>query len=172
MTARNLILVAGIGQSLRGDDAAGLEAVRYWAEQFPETAAQPSVLVEYLETPGLTLLESLRNVSGAILVDAMQGGGVPLRRLSGQELRCFTSDSRSAHGLGVAEALALGYELYPELGKIPIILIGIEGHTFALGEPLSESVRRLLPHTAQMIQEEVLLLLSGQKAQDAPQKTC
>ncbi len=38
---RMKIAVIGIGQSLRGDDAAGLEAVRQWQEKYPKTAKPP-----------------------------------------------------------------------------------------------------------------------------------
>lgn len=161
MSAQKPILVAGIGQSLRGDDAAGLAAVRYWEEHFPETAHHPRLRVEYLETPGLNLLELLQAVHSAILVDAMQGGDTPLRKLTGQELVSFTPDSRSAHGWGVAETLQLGYQLYPNLQEMPLVLIGIEAHDFTLGSPLSPQTQATLPEVARLIQEEVLLLLSG-----------
>jgi hypothetical protein len=48
------ILVLGIGQSLRGDDAAGLEAVCLWQQTHPLTAQK--VQVEFTELPGLGLL--------------------------------------------------------------------------------------------------------------------
>ena len=40
------IILMGIGQSLRGDDAAGLKAVHLWEERYPEMT--PVVQVEYL----------------------------------------------------------------------------------------------------------------------------
>lgn len=161
MNDQKRILLAGIGQSLRGDDAAGLAAVRYWQEHFPETASHPRLRVEYLETPGLNLLELLQAAHSAILVDAMQGGGAPWRKLTGQELVSFTPDSRSAHGWGVAETLQLGYQLYPTLQEMHLVLIGIEGYDFTLGRPLSPQTQATLPAVARLIQEEVLLLLSG-----------
>ena len=47
------VAVIGIGQSLRGDDAAGLEAVRRWEEKFHETANRLEIRVEASELPGL-----------------------------------------------------------------------------------------------------------------------
>ncbi|HEX7541063.1 MAG TPA: hydrogenase maturation protease, partial [Anaerolineales bacterium] len=64
------ILILGIGQSLRGDDAAGLEAVRLWQAQHPDSAAQ--VQVELYELPGLAMLDLLEGMDAAILVDAVQ----------------------------------------------------------------------------------------------------
>ncbi|MCK7527480.1 MAG: hypothetical protein MZV64_62685 [Ignavibacteriales bacterium] len=63
------VAVIGIGQSLRGDDAAGLEAVRQWREKFPETASRLEVQVEAGELPGLALLDVLNDV------DARAPGG-------------------------------------------------------------------------------------------------
>jgi Ni,Fe-hydrogenase maturation factor len=40
------ILIIGIGQSLRGDDGAGLAAVLRWQQQFPTQAANPDLQVE------------------------------------------------------------------------------------------------------------------------------
>ncbi len=47
------VAVIGIGQSLRGDDAAGLIAVRQWQEKYPQTASRPEVRIETDELPGL-----------------------------------------------------------------------------------------------------------------------
>ena len=66
------IIVIGIGQSLRGDDAVGPKAVRQWQESFPETASRPEVRVETLELPGLDLLTYLDGMDDAVLVDAIQ----------------------------------------------------------------------------------------------------
>ena len=78
------VAVIGIGQSLRGDDAAGLEAIRQWQEKFPETASRPEVRVEASELPGFALLDMLEDVDAAILVDAVQSSAQPgtIHRLS------------------------------------------------------------------------------------------
>ena len=101
----------GIGQSLRGDDAAGLEAVRLWQAQYPQTAQK--LQVELSELPGLALLDRLDGMEAAILVDAVQSRATPgtIQRLGPEELAAFSTDAQSAHGWGVAETLALGRSL-------------------------------------------------------------
>ena len=52
---------------MRGDDAAGLETVRMWQAQHPDTASR--VKVEFSELPGLDILDLLEGVEAAIIVD-------------------------------------------------------------------------------------------------------
>ena len=153
------ILILGIGQSMRGDDAAGLEAVRLWQQTYPQTAQR--VQVELFELPGLALLDRLEGMQAAILVDALQTDTVPgtLHRLDSEELAAFTLDSQSAHGWGVAETLALGRSLYPWLAQCRITLIGVAGRGFVMGAGLSPAVQAALPEAAALIEKEVQRLL-------------
>jgi hydrogenase maturation protease len=156
---RMKIAVIGIGQSLRGDDAAGLEAVRLWQEQCPQTARR--VQVEFSELPVLGLLDLLDGKDAGILVDAVHSEQVPgtLIRVGPEDLASFTPDAVSAHGWGVAETLQLGRSLYPSLVKCRITLIGIVGGQFDLGEGLSPGVRAALTAAVERIEKEVQNLL-------------
>ncbi len=153
------IAVIGLGQSMRGDDDAGLEAVRLWQQQFPESAGQVSV--ELSELPGLGLLDLLEGLEAAVLVDALHSPGRPGRLLClrSDDLAAFTPDAQSAHGWGVAETLSLGLSLYPALRECRISLIGIAGSQFGLGAPLSPGVRAGLGQAAALIEKEVQGLL-------------
>jgi len=153
------VLVLGIGQSLRGDDAAGLEAVRLWQATYPGTAPQVHVILA--ELPGLGLLDLLDDMEAAILVDAVHGSAAPgtLHRIAPEKLDAFTPGSATAHGWGVAETLQLGRALYPELDSYRITLIGIEAGTLEMGAELSPQVRAALPEAAKMIEKEVRDLL-------------
>ncbi len=155
------LLVLGLGQSLRGDDAAGLEAVRLWQATQERTARQVQVLLA--ELPGLGLIDLLDGMEAAILVDAVHGGAVPgtLHRIAPEKLESFTPGSASAHGWGVAETLHLGRMLYPALDSYHISLIGIEAGTLELGASLSPEVQAALPEAVKMIEKEVqdMLLL-------------
>ena len=157
------IAVIGIGQSLRGDDAVGLEAVRQWQEQYPETAELPGLNVHIQEIPGLGLLDLLDGSEAAILVDAVKSSAVPgtLYRLSSEQLSSFSIDTKSAHGWGVAETLQLDRLLNPAKHDIPIRLIGIEAGQLQLGAGLSEAVQQVLPKVCEAIQEELQTLLGG-----------
>lgn len=154
------IKVIGIGQSLRDDDAAGLEAVRVWQKQYPASASQVSV--ESCELPGVALLDLLEGVQAAILVDALHSPAATKRlvRLSPDELAAFTTDAQSAHGWGVAETLALGLKLFPELGTCRISLIGIVGSQFEMGTGISPDVQASMGAAAALIEEEVQELLT------------
>jgi hydrogenase maturation protease len=149
------VLILGIGQSLRGDDAAGLEAVQLWQTQNPNSAARAKV--EFSELPGLTLLDLLEGMEAAVLVDAVQGSLDPgtIRRLGPNELAGFTAEAVSAHGWGVAETLQLGQKIYPSLKKCRITLIGIVGKDFNMGTGTSPEVRAVIEKAADMIEREI-----------------
>ncbi len=149
------ILLVGIGQSLRGDDAAGLEAVRLWQESFPENTLD--VQVDLCELPGLNLLDLLAGTSTAILVDAVISGAEPgtIHRLDREQLAAFMPGSSSAHGWGVAETLALGSLMDPLALPGKIILIGIEVRQMELGAGLSRDVKNALGDVVRVIQEEI-----------------
>ncbi len=150
------IVVIGIGQSLRGDDGAGPEAVRRWQEKFPATASR--LRVETAELPGLGLLDLLSGARAAVIVDAVQteaaAAGTVLR-LALDEAAAFASGANSAHGWGAAETLALGRALDPSLAACRIRLVGIVGADFATGAGLSPEVRAALEAAAAAIEEEV-----------------
>jgi len=153
------IAVIGIGQSLRGDDAVGLEAVRQWQEKFSETAHRSEVRVEASELPGLGLLDMLEDADVAILVDAVQSATVPgtVHRLNENDLAAFTSDAKSAHGWGVAETLGMG-RLWGK-ANIPIRLIGIEAEQMELGAGMSKVVQGCIPNVCEIIQEEITTII-------------
>jgi len=153
------LVVIGIGQSLRGDDAAGLEAVRLWEETHPETAQYVNVILS--ELPGMGLIDLLDGSEAAILVDTVHGEAEAgsLHRIRPEKLEAFTPGSASAHGWGVAETLELARKLYPELEEYRISLIGIEAATLEMGAGLSPQVLAALPKAAEMIEREVKALL-------------
>lgn len=143
-----LPLVIGCGFADRGDDAAGLLVARRlqqlgWEaqEQSGEVAA---LLLAFDEAgPGRTV----------ILADAVRSGARPgtvLRWDAGLKSLPRESFHRSAHGLGVAEAV----ELARALGKLPgrLLIYGIEGACFEAGvgpspevlAGVEEAVRRIL----------------------------
>jgi hydrogenase maturation protease len=155
------IAVIGIGQSLRGDDAVGLNAVRQWQEKYPETASLPGLQVELMEIPGLALLDLINGSDAAILVDAVKSSfdAGTLHRLSMEQLSSFTSESKSSHGWGVSETLQLNRLLNPSSLNIPIRLIGVEAEQFQIGHGLSDTVDRVIPLVCEAIQDEVEALL-------------
>jgi hydrogenase maturation protease len=151
------IKVIGIGQSLRGDDAAGLAAVQLWRQRYPATAERPDVQVELSELPGIGLLSLLEGSRVAILVDAIRSDAKPgtIHILSEDQLDTFQPEAGSAHGWGVAETLSLGRKL--RLTSLPrkLVLIGIEAGQLNMGESLSSEVEAALPEVARQIEQLV-----------------
>ncbi len=150
-----MICVIGIGQSLRGDDEAGLAAVRLWDETYRKPARHSNLRVELAESPGVGLLDLLEGADAAVLVDAVQSGAKPgtLHKLSESDLAAFLDGAGSAHGWGVAETLALGRQLGLEALPLKIVIIGIEVGQIGMGGGLSPRVAAALPLAARLISE-------------------
>ena len=152
------IKIIGIGQSLRGDDAAGLFTVLLWQDTYEKVAHRPHVQVELAELPGIGLLNLLEGASCAILVDAVRSGAIAgtIHLITPAQLENFGAGSGSAHGWGVAEALALGQKLVPEAMPLKIMIVGIEAGDLTLGQKLSLEVEIALPEAARLIEQLVI----------------
>lgn len=143
------LIVIGIGQQMRGDDAAGVQAVQKWAAQYPERLSGSQVEMALTPLPGLGLLDQLSGYDGAILVDAVIGGpGVTpggLLQLTPKDLAGFSRGAGSAHGWGVAESFQLAEVM--GLDEIPdwIKILGIGGVQVQLGAKLSPEVADAIP---------------------------
>lgn len=156
--SRSDIVVIAIGQALRGDDGAGVEAVRFWQQKYPQSAA--SVRIEVMESPGLELLEEVKGVRAAIMVDALQASAPTgsIVRLGVEDLESFSSPEKSAHGWGLAETLKLGFAILPWLGQVNIVLLGIVGKKFKLGVGINPGIRAALGVIADRIETELQLI--------------
>jgi hydrogenase maturation protease len=156
------IVLIGLGQSMRGDDAAGLEAVRRWRQTYRETASRPQILVEASGLPGLNLLDLLTGVDAAILVDAVHSRARvgTIHRLEPCELSAFSWGAQSAHGWGIAETLALADELKLPAMAVKIRIIGIEAGKMEMGARLSGQVQNAIPSVCAAIEQELQQLLA------------
>jgi hydrogenase maturation protease len=160
--------VIGVGNEWRGDDAAGLlVARRLQAELRPQ--------VEIVECRGTmtAVLEAWKGAAGVIVVDAVVTGGAPgtIYRFDahGGGMPLEFSRSPSSHGLGVAEALALGH-LFQELPP-RLIIYGIEGKSFGPGQEVSLEVVAAIPEAARRIQAEIQGWLGGESLEGHPPQT-
>ncbi len=150
-----MICIIGIGQRLRGDDGAGLAAVRFWDKVYRRSMPHPNIRVEIVENAGIGLLNLLEGSDVALIVDAVQSGAKPgtLYRLCENDLAAFWDGTDNAHGWGVAETLVLGRKLNGETLPQRVIIIGIEAGKVGIGEGLSPEVKAALPHAARLISE-------------------
>ncbi|MGE5072492.1 MAG: hydrogenase maturation protease [Anaerolineae bacterium] len=157
------VTVIGIGQTMRGDDAAGIEAVRRWERLYPNTAADPQVTVQYSELPGLSLLDLLDGFDGAVLVDAVESAAAAgqVYHLGPDQIDSFGHGGKTAHGWGVAETLQLDRQVNPERAGLRVRLVGIEAAQVEMGSPLSASVEAALPAACQAVEAEVQAMLAG-----------
>jgi hydrogenase maturation protease len=166
------IKVIGIGQSLRGDDAAGLAAVRLWQERYQANIERTNLQVELAELPGIGLLNLLEGTSIAILVDAVHSNtkAGTIHVLSEDQLEAFSDGAGSAHGWGVAETLSLGHKLMPSSMPEKLWLIGIEAGNLLLGESLSPEVESALPEAADLIEQLAAIGLSTDQDPSTPSR--
>ena len=154
------LVVIGLGQELRGDDAVGIEIVRRWELEYPEKANLPDIQVEIAGLAGLDLLNLMEGMQAAILVDAVQSGAAPgsLHELGTEELASFEAGAGSAHGWGVAETLAMAEAVGNALpGKL--LLLAVEAEDMSLGAGLSPAVQGVLPQAVERLQEKVISIL-------------
>lgn len=135
------VAVIGIGNNLRGDDAAGLEIAR----RLRGSELPVGVSVHEHEGDGVSLLELWDAADVALVLDTVRSGAAPgtIHRIDASSTPVPMSLQRtSSHAVGVAEAI----ELARALGRLPprVIVYGIEGAHFEAGEQLSKNVAAAL----------------------------
>ncbi|MCX7799342.1 MAG: hydrogenase maturation protease [Fimbriimonadales bacterium] len=145
------MLVVGIGNALRGDDAAGLLVARSLRDRLP-----PSWRVMELDGEGTTLLEAWAGEDRAIVVDAVVTGSPTgtIHRFEAHE-RPLPIDSfrGSSHRFGLAEAVELGRAL----GLLPksLIVFGIECGRWEVGSRPSPTVLEAVDRCVDRVLEEI-----------------
>ena len=147
------VVVIGLGNTDRADDAVGTLVVRRLRGRLP-----PEVpLVEWRADPtGILNLDAWRDAMLAIIVDATSSGARPgtLHRIEvGRDTVPRELGSASTHALGLADTLALA----SAVDRLPprVVIVGIEAGRFATGGPPDPAVRSAVEHAADLIIEEV-----------------
>lgn len=144
-------LVIGIGNELRGDDRAGLEAARRVRARRPDEAI-------VLERSGdaASLMEAWLDRPRVILVDAMSSGERPgtVRRFEAHAAPLPSGLLHtSTHSWGVAEAV----EMARALGQLPpcLVVYGLEGRSFGWSRHLSPEVEAAVRDVVERVLEEL-----------------
>lgn len=137
------VLVIGLGNPDRGDDAVGVQVAR-------EVAAERlGVNVLEFDDPS-EALDAWDPEDTVILTDAMSSGGTPgdIRVIDAvaHTLRTGRWAAGGTHALGLAAVV----ELARALGRLPqrLVVVGVEAAEFAHGAPLSEAVAAAVPAAA------------------------
>lgn len=138
-------LVIGIGNSDRGDDAAGILVAR---------GLQRTRVRELADCA--SLIDAWEGETDVVVVDAMRSGAAP-----GAVLRFDASVSEvpmrtvsSTHSLGLAETIELGRAL----GRLParLVVLGIEADRFEHGGTPSDAVMEAVSEVVTAIEGEVV----------------
>lgn len=142
-------LVIGVGNALRGDDAAGLQVAR-------RLAARGCAAVHESSGETASLMELWKDAACVLLADAAQSGAAAgtVTRLDASSVPLPAAFLHcSTHAFGVAEAV----ELSRSLGSLPprVIVFGIEGVSFEHGAPLSPEVEAGVAGAVAMIEAEL-----------------
>jgi hydrogenase maturation protease len=146
---RPRVVVIGIGNEDRGDDAVGLLVARRLRDVEG---------IEVREEPGEAgrLMDAWADVDVAILVDAVQSGeevGAVLRLDASARSLPATIARASTHAFGVAEAV----ELARTLGKLPrtTIVFGIEGRAFDFRVSVTPEVEQAVGEVCSLVLAEI-----------------
>lgn len=145
------IVVIGVGNALRGDDAAGLAV----ADQV-RVAAPAGVAVRVCEEEPTRLIDSFGEADVAFVVDAVWTGAPAgtVHRWDASNAPVPSRELRSStHAIGIGEAL----ELARALGKLPArtVVIGVEGSEFVAREGMTPAVVEGVACASASLLEEV-----------------
>ncbi len=145
------VLIIGVGNPHRGDDAAGLQAVRLLRDM----GVDASSLLEH-SGEGASLMETWKGSGTVILIDAVSSGSAPgtIHRFQPATgplpAQCFQS---STHAFSLPQAV----EMARALDELPerVLIFGIEGRNFQAGAELSPEVSAAVPRLVREVFDEV-----------------
>lgn len=161
-------LVIGLGNRHRGDDGAGVEAVR-------RLAARLGARADLVEDPGDVgrLLDLWEDRGRVFVVDAVRSG-----RPAGTVVRCAADSpafpdafgSTSSHGLSLGDAVALGRSL----SRLPreLTVYGIEADSLRPGVGLSPAVARAAEEVAERIAVEIEDSVGSKRSSEPTEAPC
>lgn len=141
------VLLAGVGNPMRRDDAAGLHVVRRLRPRLP-----PGVRVVECDGDLTRLLDAAAGAQTIVIVDALAAAAASpgdLVRLDPRTGDCLTS----THGIGVAQLAGL----LAALGAAPNVRVyGVAGADFGWGDGLSPALAARLAAAADELLTDIL----------------
>ncbi len=146
------IRIIGLGNTLRGDDAAGILVVRRLK---PLLGAQAKIIEA--EMASTEVLEFIEGANVAILVDAARSGrpAGTIHRIDASTIP-IRGDifPHSTHAFNARDALELGRSL----GRLPprVIVYGIEAQDMTAGAAVSPPVAEAVDQAVERIVQEVM----------------
>jgi len=151
------ILVVGTGNSWRGDDAVGLEVASALRGRLPD-----SVRVLATEAEQSSLMDEWEGCDAVLIVDAVHSSAEPgtVHRVDlNAEVVPHAVLQGSTHHFSLGDTI----ELARALKRLPAtaLFFGIEGASYAPGEPLSPAVAAAVPAIVEEIAQGVESLLDA-----------
>jgi hydrogenase maturation protease len=146
------MLIIGVGQPMRSDDAVGREVVSL----LQEGGLPDGVSCRESTGDGMSLLSLWEGADQVILIDALSSGAAPgAFRVFDIHKEPLPADFfvTSSHLWGVAEAVQMGRVL----GQLPASfrVVGIEGANFGYGATLTPDVAAAVPEVVAWIRTAV-----------------
>ena len=142
--------MVGVGNTFRGDDAAGREVAQRVQERVPG-----SLDVVVCELEPTRLIDAWDGAELAVLVDAVSSGAEPgtVHRFDAGDTALPSREFRSStHALGIGETI----ELARAIGRLPerVVVFGVEGEVFGSGSRLSASAELGVERAVELVLEE------------------
>jgi hydrogenase maturation protease len=151
------VLVIGLGNRDRGDDAIGLAAVEALRPKLPL-----GVRTALHEGEPTALVDLWSGLDAVVLIDATSSGSPPgtVHRFEATQAPLPARHlGRSSHALRPATAIELGRAL----GRLPrqLLVYGMEGESYDLGAALSTEVVAALPTLVRRVLGDIDRLAEG-----------
>lgn len=146
---KNKTLVLGLGNTLLGDEGAGIYAVRALQERYPELTD-----VEFLDggTLSFTLAGPIEQADNLIVIDATQLKAAPgaVRLFEGEEMDRFLGSHRksSVHEVSLMDLMAIAH--LAEALPARRALIGIQPQYLDWSDAPTEAVASAIPLACDM----------------------
>ncbi len=155
-----MIRILGIGNTLMGDDGAGVAAL----EEIKKELKKKRALSEEVEaidagTGGIDILNYIRGIDEVILIDAVKTGcGHPpgtVFRLTQEDLSDEDFRSISLHDISIEQVLQIGREILGDEYPGAVKIFGIEAGAIGQGPGLSRDVERAIPKVVDLVLKEI-----------------
>jgi len=151
------VVVIGVGNAFRGDDAAGLAI----ADRVVDLGQQNGIEVLSHAGESLGLLELWTGATAVLLAESIWSGVAPgtiVRVDASSDQVPSAFEGFSSHAFGIAQAV----ELSRTLGTLPptAVVFGVEGASYELGAPLSQPVLAAIDSAADLVRRCALALVA------------
>ncbi|UCG92966.1 MAG: hydrogenase maturation protease [candidate division WOR-3 bacterium] len=147
------ILIYGVGNPYRCDDAVGLRVVHY----LKDTIKNSHITIKSGSIDGLTMLDEILGYDRVIFIDSIKtenGSPGDIYKIKLDPLE-NTSSLSVSHGIDFVTALRLGKQFgYTMPKSIEIYAIEIEDNT-SFGEECTEKVKASIPEVVDKIMEDI-----------------